>query len=223
MEKYINSPLFKHIEEQEVRKIIACTGAEACVFKKGNVIITSADEKPKLGIVLTGRVFAVRDDAFGNRCVISCIDKNEIFGLGVTVPDYIDDLFVIADDDSEVLLIDAKKLMWGCDNYCLAHRQLMYSLISLMSEKNLNLTNKLRHISQHSLRGKIISFLAEQGRKNRSREFNIPFDRQEMADYLAADRCAVSAELSKMKKDGLIDYKKNQFTLHGEIFNDMDI
>ena len=87
-------------------------------------------------------------------------------------------------------------------------------MLGEVSEKNLELTRKIQHTSQRNTRDKLLSYQAQ---KNASSSFSIPFNRQELADYLSVDRSAMSLELSKMQKDGLIKYDKNHFTLLNEI------
>ncbi|MCR5585525.1 MAG: Crp/Fnr family transcriptional regulator, partial [Lachnospiraceae bacterium] len=121
---------------------------------------------------------------------------------------------VVAIEDSCVLMIDADRLVKVCDKGCACHNSVKDNLILMLSTRNRALTQKLRHLSKRSTREKLISYLTEASIAAGKKEFDIRLDRQQLADYLAVDRSAMSSELSKMKNEGMLDYKKNHFTLY---------
>ena len=114
--------------------------------------------------------------------------------------------------DSDVLLIDVKKILVTCPTACPFHTRLIENLMAILARKNIMLGAKIRHLSRRSTRDKLLSYLSEQAREAGSRFFIIPFNRQELADYLCVDRSAMSSELSKLKAEGVLDYEKNEFT-----------
>ena len=87
--------------------------------------------------------------------------------------------------------------------------------ISLSAQKNLNLSRKIFHTSPKTIRGRLLSYLSYQSMRSGSSSFTIPFNRQQLADYLNVDRSALSNELSKMQRDGLIQVERNRFVLLG--------
>ena len=121
---------------------------------------------------------------------------------------------VVAAEDTEVLFVDIHRLLSTCQNSCPFHRRLIHNLIRISAEKSLSLSNRMMHTAPKSIRDRLLSYLSEQATRNRSPRFSIPFSRQQLADYLGVDRSALSNELSKMQRDGLITYRKNEFQLN---------
>ena len=101
-----------------------------------------------------------------------------------------------------------------CDRGCQCHNRVKDNLILMLSSRNRSLTQKLRHLSKRSTRDKLISYLTEASVESGKKEFDIHLDRQQLADYLAVDRSAMSSELSRMKSEGMLNFKKNHFILH---------
>lgn len=208
-----DSLLFEDLSDEEIKKVLNCLNAKEVCYAKDTQVLVGQRKVPLVGIVLSGSIFMISTDSDGNRSILDNAGQGEFFGLSLVLDDFSDNLGIIAAGDCRVLLIDANTILWGCSCFCDIHKKLLYNLIGILSHSNMGLLRKFRHVSQHSLRRKITSFLNEQADLQESSDFMIPFNRQEMADYLGADRSALSAELSRMKKEGLIDYQKNHFSL----------
>ena len=138
----------------------------------------------------------------------------EAFALGAAA---VLPVSALARRDSCVLLMDSRRMLTACPSPCAAHTALLRNLIAVLAGKNIALTDKIRHISKRTTRARVMSYLSEAAAAAGKNTFLIPFDRQEMADYLAVERSALSATLSEMQADGLISFRKNRFTLHAEI------
>lgn len=209
----MSSPVFFGLPPAEAKKIVNCTHARFCTYRRNTRIVCGDDDAKRIGILLTGSAFIAREDKNGNRCILSGIEKDDVFGLSMLLSETPEDLFIYAGECCTALLFGAEELLFGCDNGCFAHRQMLFNFITLLSRKNLNLVKKLQYVSKRSLRAKIISFLCDTRDAAGQDTFTIPYNRQGMADYLAADRSALSAELSRMRREGLIEFQKNRFTL----------
>lgn len=70
-------------------------------------------------------------------------------------------------------------------------------------------------VTPKTVRGRLTTYLTGQAALEGRREFSIPFDRQQLADYLNLDRSALSRELGRMQEEGLLEYHKNRFKLTG--------
>lgn len=212
--------LFTGIVEEELPKVFSCLHATVCNYRKDGYIIRSGDTEKRFGIVLDGRVFVLSEESDGSRTILADWRKNEIFGSSVAVEEESDNLSIVAaGDHCRVLIIDIDTIFWNCALSFTTHQQLLFNLVRVLALSNLRMIRKFRHISQHSLRKKIVSYLTEQSELMNSRDFSIDFDRQGMADYLGADRSALSAELSKMRKEGLLTFRKNSFILKDAFFH----
>jgi CRP-like cAMP-binding protein len=172
------------------------------------------DEISAMGIVISGAVHLVRDDFWGNRTIIARIAAGEIFaesfacGKTGRLP-----LSAIAVEKTEALFIHAQKISALCASACPFHTRILNNMIQELAGKNVTLINKIEHITQHSTREKLISYLSAEAKVSGNSSFDIPFNREELAEFLSVDRSAMSSELGRMKTDGLLTFRKNHFTL----------
>jgi CRP-like cAMP-binding protein len=206
--------LFDGIGVEEIEKLLDCFHARARKFEKDAYIFMEDDEVSAMGIVISGAVHVVRDDFWGNRTIIARITPGEIFAesfaCGKTGRS---PLSVVAVEKTEALFIHAKKISAVCASACPFHTKILSNMIQELAGKNITLINKMQHITQRSTREKLISYLSSRAREAGSSSFYIPFNREELAEFLSADRSALSSELGRMKTDGLLTFRKNYFTL----------
>lgn len=120
---------------------------------------------------------------------------------------------VLASERCEILFLEIQRVFTVCSPACGYHSRLIRNLLTIMARKNLMLTRKIDHMSQRTIREKVMAYLSCEAERWGNEAFEIPFNRQQLADYLAVDRSALSAELSRMQKDGLIEYGKNRFRI----------
>ena len=111
------------------------------------------------------------------------------------------------------MFIPFNKVMHTCTMACAFHHRLVENMVRLIADKNRDLMRKVEVVSKKNLREKILAYLSLQAQLHESRYFEIPLGRVELADYLCADRSALTRELGKMRSDGLIDYDKNMFRI----------
>lgn len=207
-------PLFANIVKKDLKSMLTCLNAKVFFYKKGENVMCEGERAKDIGIVLSGKVQMIRNDYFGNRSIVAEIGISQLFGeafacAGIEkMP-----LDVVATVDTDVMLIDAARIISACNHTCDFHRQIIFNLLKDVSTKNLMFHQKIEVTSKRSTREKIMAYLLLQAKKNNSNSFIIPFDRQELADYLEVERSGLSAEISKMRKEGLILSNKNRFTL----------
>lgn len=198
--------------------MLKCLSAVYKKYKKGEYIFRMGDMVTTVGFVLTGLVQIAQEDFWGNRQILGSAERGQLFGESyacvVSEPLMVS---VVAEEETEVLLLDVKRILHTCSSSCEFHNKLIQNLLSIMAQKNLMLTRKIDHISKKTIREKVLSYLSYQAKRQGSSAFIIPFNRQQMADYLAVDRSALSAELSKMQKDGVISYERNHFTVYTDV------
>ncbi len=218
MEKYIpilkRTKMFSGLNEYEIGSLIDCNGARLRTYKKGEYVLHQGEDISDIVVLVEGKLHIQRDDFWGNRSILGEVAVGEIFGEAYAPPDsgrLIND--VVAVENSVVMCFDLKNLLTTCDAGCDFHLTVVHNLFFAISEKNRNLVQKLAHMSKRSTREKLISYLSEQARKNNSATFAIPFNRQQLADFLSVDRSAMSNELCKMRDEGLLEFDRNQFKL----------
>lgn len=207
--------LFNNMKENEIEHLLPCLGANKQIYKKDETIFRSGDILSKIGLVLNGSVNIVVNFYWGGSNIFGHITKGDIFGVNyAAIPGKELICDVVANENSEILFLDMKKILTVCGKSCPYHHKIIYNLFRITSMKNLNLSARMMHIAPKTIRERLLSYLSEQALINSSPIFTIPFSRSQLADYLGVDRSAMSNELSKMAKDGLIDYEKNKFKLN---------
>lgn len=210
----LKSKIFKNIEENEVDLLLKCINNYRKTFKKGEIILREGEKTEYMGIVITGSVVVERADLWGNNTVLGVISPGGIFAETYAI---LNDeplmINVYANEKSEILFLRTNEIFKTCEKSCNFHDQLILNLIRIASFKNLNLSRKIIHTGPKTIRGKLLSFFSEWVKKENSLSFSIPYNRQQLADYLSVDRSAMSNELSKMQKEGILEFKKNKFKI----------
>ncbi|MBO5523856.1 MAG: Crp/Fnr family transcriptional regulator [Roseburia sp.] len=206
--------LFQGCEAETIRSMLNCLGAETRTFEKGAVIYAAGTTVTRFGLVLSGSVQIINDDLWGNRSILDNIGAGRVFAE--TYAGLADEplmVSVLAAENCEILFLNAAKITGSCPAACPHHAALIRNLLRISSQKNLNLSRRIFHTTPKSIRGRVLSYLSFQAASCGSPEFTIPFNRQQLADYLSVERSALSHELSKMQRDGLLTVHKNHFRL----------
>lgn len=209
-----NTPLFHGIQETDIRQMLTCLGAWEKTYQKDEIIFRAGNTVHEIGLVENGSVNIVVNLYWGNSVIFGHVGQGAIFAENyAAIPGKELLCDVVAAEPSEILFLDLKKLLTTCQNGCSFHQRLIHNLIRISAQKSLNLSSRMMHTAPKALRDRLLSYLSEQAAINGSTHFTIPYNRQQLADYLGVDRSAMSNELSKMQRDGLITYRKNDFTL----------
>ena len=218
MEKYLdvlkNCELFSGIAEEHVTAMFHCLQAEVRSVVKNQIIFAEGDSAGYVGIVLDGAVMVVKEDYYGNRSVMGTLHPGEMFGetFSCAMP-AVFPVSVIASADSRIMLFDCQRVLNSCSNACAFHKQIIFNLVRVLAGKNLQLNRKIEIISRKTTKEKLMAFLMDQAKLHQSGAFTIPYDRQQLADYLGVERSAMSAEIGKLCREGVISCKKSYFEL----------
>ena len=206
--------LFNDISEDDIDNILKCLSFKDKFYKKNDFIFFEDNKANYAGIVISGSVCVIKEDFWGNRSILAKLEEGDLFGETYALSDVEKlPISVVAMQDCEVILIDCKKILSGCSNSCSFHTKLINNLIRILANKNIALNQKIHHIIKRTTREKLISYLSEQAERVKSNVFTIPFNRQELADYLSVERSAMSNELCKLRDEGIIEFNKNEFKL----------
>lgn len=178
------------------------------------MIYRAGDTVQSMGLVLSGRVQIENDDLWGNKSVLDSIAPGMVFAETYAfLPGEPLMVSAVASEPSEILFLNGARILQSCPNACIHHSKLIRRLLTISSQKNLNLSRRIFHTSAKTIRGRLVSYLSGQAAQSQSPDFTIPFNRQQLADYLSVDRSALSNELGKMQRDGLLQVNKNHFIL----------
>ena len=207
--------LFSGVGDDEIYSMLSCLGASLRVYKKGDFVLRQGELLNSILVLAEGNLHIQSDDYWGNRSILGEISAGEMFGEAYAAPEsgaLMND--VVAVTDSAVVCFDVNRILTTCSSACRFHAIVVQNLFFAISEKNRKLVQKLGLLSKRTTREKLISYLSEQAKKQNSASFSIPFNRQQLADFLSVDRSAMSNELCKMRDEGMIRFEKNRFILH---------
>ena len=218
MKKYLEilkkCPLFQEIGENDLQRMLHCLDARIMQFDKKYTILAEGSPARFIGVVLSGSAQVVQMDYYGNRSILSEVTAGEVFGEAFACADVASiPVSVIANEPGEMMLIDCGHILHTCANNCGFHQQLIFNMMKDLALKTISFHHRAEIISKRSTREKLMAYLMLQAKKANSNSFEVPFDRQELADYLEVDRSGLSAEISKLRREGVLDSHKNSFTL----------
>ncbi|MGN1443784.1 MAG: Crp/Fnr family transcriptional regulator [Acutalibacteraceae bacterium] len=206
--------LFSGIDEVDISGMLDCFDAKLFTYKKGEYVLRQGEHLNGIPVLVKGKLRIQNEDYWGNRSILSNIDAGEMFGEAYAAPGggpILND--VVAAQDSAVIFFDIQRVLSVCPSSCRFHATVIQNLFFTISEKNRKLVQKLGHMSKRTTREKLISYLSEEAKKHNCPQFEIPFNRQQLADFLSVDRSAMSNELCKMRDEGLIAFYKNRFEM----------
>lgn len=209
-----NSPLFAWIKPEDLDAMLVCLGYQVRTFCKGETIVMEEEDIKYIGIILDGAVDMIKEDLWGNKTMLVRMRKDELFGETFACgQDSLSVVTFVVAEDASILFLPFDRVMHTCTMTCVFHHRLVENMVHIIASKNRDLMRKVEVISKKTLREKLLAYLSIQSELHQSRYFEIPLGRVELADYLCADRSALTRELANMKADGLIDYDKNMFRI----------
>lgn len=208
--------LFQGLTEQEIQAILPCLGARETPFGKGETLCRAGELAQGMGVVLEGSVHIVAHHYWGGSHIFGHVGPGELFGeTYALLPEQELLVDVVAAEPGCALFLRGPGLGQTCAQACPFHSRMLRNLLQILAGKNLQLSTRMMHTASRTIRDRLCSYLSEQAVQQGSHSFTLPFTRQQLADYLGVDRSALSHELSKMQRDGLLTFRKNRFTLTG--------
>ena len=209
-----NTKLFRGLGEMEIISLLDCLKATERRFQKGEVILSEGSITENIGIVLSGMAVISCNDIWGNTSILGNVAPGSVFAeVYACIPGQPMLVTVSAVEDTSVLFMNVSRVLATCTNACPFHTRLVRNLLTVCAHKSLQLSQRIQHTSSKSIRGRLMSYFSECAKRSGSSSFLIPYNRQQLADYLNVDRSAMCNELSKMQKDGVIEYERNRILL----------
>ena len=218
MHKYLpvlrTCPFFTGLNDDAILSILHYVNASGISGLRGSYIFRTGDSTEVMGLVLSGSTLIIQEDLWGHRNILSRCSAGDFFGEPYAAdPGAVLNISIVAEEDYEILFLNAKRLLLSCPIACDHHNKLIRNLVSVLANRILILNDKITHVSKRTTREKLLSYLSLESARRSSLSFDISFDRQQLADFLCVERAAMSAELSKLQKEGLLKTNKNHFEL----------
>lgn len=209
-----SSSLFSGISETELAAMLPCLETREERFPKDTFLLRTGDTAESIGLVLSGSVLVVQEDIWGNRNILSKAGPGQTFAAAYAcAPGSLLNVSVLAETPVTAMFLNVKRVLNVCPSACEHHSRIIRNLLGELAEKNLRFGEKLTHMGQRTTRAKLMSYFSAEAQRLGSYEFDIPFSRQQLADYLAVERSGLSLELGKMRSEGLLDFHKSHFIL----------
>ena len=206
--------LFEGIAPRDLKAMLGCLGGRIADFARGEAIFPADSPAEHVGVVLEGAAQIVLDDFYGNRTIQSIVECGGMFGEAFACAG-VDRLPVTVEGvrPGRVMLIRLRRITETCSNACEFHNRMVMNLLKAMAAKNLQLNRRIEITSRRTTREKLMAYLMTQARQARSNRFTIPFDRRGLADYLCVERSALSAEIGRLRREGVLESDRSNFTL----------
>lgn len=206
--------IFSGISENEIIAMLSCLEARKESFAKDIFLLHVGDTIEEIGVVLSGSVLIIQEDIWGNRNILDKVGPGQIFAAAYAcAPGAVLKVSVYAESPVIAMFLNVKRILSMCPSACAYHSRMIRNLLGILAEKNLASGQKIIHVGQRTTRSKIMSYLSTEAQRLGKYEFDIPFSRQQLADYLAVERSGLSLELGKMRKEGILDFNRSHFIL----------
>jgi CRP-like cAMP-binding protein len=208
------SQLFSGLGAREVPAVLGCLHPERRRYSQGEYVLRMGDSLHTVPLVVEGGVTVVQEDWWGNRNIQNRATAGETFAVAFALtPNMPLTVSAVAQEDTTIVMLGVTQMLTSCANACPFHMRLLQNLVGDVAQKNLQVMSKLSYLSERTTRGKLLAYLSAESRRAASPTFTIPYNRQQLADYLSVNRSAMCSELTHMAEDGLIRFNRNRFTL----------
>ena len=209
-----SSTLFSGISAEELTAMLSCLDTKTESFLKDAFLLRAGDTAESIGLVLSGNVLIVQEDIWGNRNILSKAGPGQTFAAAYAcAPGSVLNVSALAETPVTAMFLNVKRVLNVCPSACAHHSRIIRNLLGELAEKNLRFGEKLTHMGQRTTRAKLMSYFSAEAQRLGTYEFDIPFSRQKLADYLAVERSGLSQELGKMRDEGLLSFRKSHFVL----------
>lgn len=217
MKKYLHimrtSSIFSGMTDEEILSILHCMDAKVLKRPRGSFILHGGQTTQSMGLLLQGSGLIMQEDIWGRRNIIDIITPADTFLEAFACTGNPLSISVAAETDCEILMLNTERILHTCPTACAHHTRVIGNLVETIARKTLRMNDKITHMSRRSTREKLLSYLSSESIRQGSLCFTIPFDRQQLADFLCVERSAMSAELSRLRKEGVLSCTRNRFQL----------
>lgn len=209
------SALFSGIAPSDLERMLPCLNAQEKTCQRGQYLLHAGQTTNALGVVLEGRLRVEVADAWGNVSILQTCEAGEIFAPGYAcMPGEALDIDVVADTNAKVVFLEAEKIIHPCPHQCACHITIASNLMRALARRNLEMNRRAMVTTPKTIRGKILAYLSQVQKTAGTQSFEIPYSQTKLAAYLGVDRSTLSAELGRLRKEGVIDYQGTRYKLN---------
>ena len=212
MQAVINSGLFDGVARREMDGLLLRLHSKQIAFDRNELIMGAGERVQSMGLLLSGAAYVIKDDFWGERTVLSALRPGDVFAEEhALLPDVPLETSVMGAAPGEALLLDAREIFRDMSDE--SSSRVAGNLMTILARKNLLLSRQTEILSKRTIRERLISYLSAEAFHRGLSAFEIPFSRQELADHLSVDRCALCTEISRMKEEGIIEAERRTFVM----------
>ena len=214
----LRCPLFSGLTDEELSFALTFFQAREARYEKGAFLNRIGSPLPAFGLVLEGSVQVNLDDMDGQTMILQTVSPGGTFGESLNFLQSETFIYITAFTDVRILWLRTDRVRDIRNAADRSEEALITRFITMLARRTLSMNDRIQVLSQKSIRKKLIAFFTQE-RLRYGDSFTLPFDRNSMAVYLGTDRTALSRELSAMKKEGIIDFHKNRFSVLSKFEN----
>lgn len=213
-DKICDFDIFKGLDKNDIKALTFCFKSRVQTYEKNDVIANSMDRFDNLILIVQGQANIVSYMQNGNTNLQDKLTAGSIYGdVELFSKSGTYNSTIVANKKTEVMFLNKYIVNIPCENNCYRHKTFLDNLVMHMANSLQKKQQTINILSKRSTKEKVLLLLKYLAKEQNTRYILLPYSRQEMADFLAVDRSALSLTLSKMKKDKQIDFEKNKFVL----------
>lgn len=214
LEVLTHSPLFDGIAADALNGVLGCLQPKVSTYAKNSYIAVEGDSSTGLGIIVSGKATIVKENAAGNRIVMTTLVAGDMFGeMIIFSKSGILSVSVIAQAECQIIYLSSVKIMGTCANVCSSHKRLIVNMLTIISEKAIMLNRKVEYLAIKGMREKISTYLLEQHKLTEKNTFDMTLNRNDLADFFNVSRTALSREMGRMRDEGLIEFYRSSIKI----------
>ena len=205
--------LFHNMADETILKLCQCLGGTIRQYPRGTILLLAGQPVNSAGIVLTGQLHAEQQTLDGEHIIVANHTAGSLFGDILMSGSRLSPVTLTATTNLTVLYFAMETILGDCGQHCQCHLQLRQNLLVGISEKFWAQQKKIGYLSMPSLRRKLLSYLLDQRTTDSDLDIFLPYNREELASYLGVNRSALSRELGRLQKEGILTFHKRQITI----------
>lgn len=219
-----NSALFQGLEDSEIAGVRGCLAPMIRQYKKDEFIFSKGDPINSVGLLIEGTAIVIKEDFYGRRLILEKVLPGQVFAeVFACLSKAPAEMSAVAQEDCQVMTFDLTGLIDVCPSACPYHIRVVRNLLVILADKNMQLTQKVDFLSRRTIRERLLAYLSSELMRQGKTSFIIPYNRQQLADYLSVDRSALSTEINKLQREGILTTNRNQFSIHVSKLENFDL